>query len=45
MEGLVDRTAAEAGKLLGRRLREGRDPAEFTARMRARMMAMFGETA
>ncbi len=36
--------AAEAGKLLGQRLRDGHDRSEVTARMQARMMAMFGET-
>jgi multimeric flavodoxin WrbA len=37
--------AAEAGRLLGKRLREGHDRAAVTARMQERMMARFGETA
>ena len=36
--------AAKAGELLGQRLREGHDRSEVTARMQAKMMAMFGET-
>jgi hypothetical protein len=36
--------AAEAGKLLGRRLREGHDRGAVTANMQSRLMAMFGES-
>jgi multimeric flavodoxin WrbA len=37
--------AAAAGALLGQRLRQAHDRAAVTARMQARMMAKFGETA
>ena len=37
--------AAEAGKQLGRRLREGHDRSAVTANMQARLMALFGESA
>jgi multimeric flavodoxin WrbA len=37
--------AAEAGQLLGRRLREGHDRSAVTSRMQSRLMAMFGESA
>lgn len=36
--------AAEAGRLLGQRLRQNHDRKQVTARMQSKMMAMFGET-
>jgi multimeric flavodoxin WrbA len=41
----VMESAAEAGRLLGRRLRGGHDRAAVTARMQKQLMAKFGETA
>lgn len=37
--------ARKAGQLLGKRLQDGHDRAAVTAKMQAKMMALFGETA
>jgi hypothetical protein len=39
------KAAAEAGALLGRRLREGNNRQKTTLAMQAKLMAMFSETA
>jgi hypothetical protein len=38
-------SAVEAGRLLGRRLRNGHDRSAVTSRMQKQLMAKFGETA
>ena len=40
----VMQAAADAGHLLGERLRQGHDRMAVTQRMQARLMAMFGES-
>ena len=41
----VMQAAADAGRLLGERLRQGHDRMAVTQQMQARLMAMFGESA
>jgi len=41
----VMQAAADAGRLLGERLREGHDRGQVTQQMQAKLMAMFGESA